>query len=571
MKRQRGNMLPLGVSIEGENVNFSIQGEPGSHCKLYLYSQWNEKLDWVFEMEEDSEIKGLYYIGFSKFDFSLNAYNFQINEMEVVDIYTKEVYGRNTWGNEIKPIVRGNIWGSKGLVEEISWVNKPEIDTKDVIAYRVHVRGFTNHLSAPVKRKGTFLGLVERRSYLEALGINQIQLLPSFEFIEEGVKLNYWGYTSGYYMAPKSAYTSGESSIYEFAYMVNEFHKKGIEIVLDMPFGNEVSIGYQIECFRHYVLNYHIDGFVVNSYITNIEEIKKDPILKYVKFITQQQDFQNTMRKFLKGDENMVKEVMWSLKAPTLEDGNKGLAYNYMTNHNGFTISDLVSYDGKHNEENGERNQDGTEYNYSWNCGMEGKTRKRLILELRKKQVRNGWALLLLSQGTPCILSGDEMGNSQKGNNNPYCQDNEISWIDWGLKNKNKELLNFVTKLIKLRKKYTVLHQGIILTGSHRSESGMPDVSFHGEEAWMVFDGVASRQVGVMYCSKETEKENCYIAYNMHWQPHTFALPTLGAGKVWREILDTDSGVIGKEEILDNQRTIRVPERTIKLFVSEQI
>lgn len=133
----------------------------------------------------------------------------------------------------------------------------------------------------------------------------------------------------------------------------------------------------------------------------------------------------------------MVPGVMWWLKQQSKEQRS----CNYITSHNGFTLADLVSYDGKHNEANGENNQDGPDYNYSWNCGAEGATRRKAVLELRKKQMRNAFFLLLMAQGTPCLLAGDEFANSQKGNNNVYCQDNETAWLNWKQLEKKKNYL----------------------------------------------------------------------------------------------------------------------------------
>ena len=180
----------------------------------------------------------------------------------------------------------------------------------------------------------------------------------------------------------------------------------------------------------------------------------------------------------------MVREVIRQLCRRTPEDG----CCNYITSHTGFTLCDLVSYDGKHNEANGERNQDGPDYNYSWNCGTEGPSRKRSVMTLRKNQMKNAFLLLLLSQGTPCILAGDEFGNTQDGNNNVYCQDNETAWLNWGRQKSYEDLFRFVKRLIALRKSNPVFHQRQALLGLDRTACGIPDVSYHGESAWQVQD-----------------------------------------------------------------------------------
>lgn len=568
MNQARGQALPLGIQYQGYNINFSIAVEQGVECKLNLYKKGIEEPSYTFIMEADPIIKGIRFIQVVDIDKELTEYNYEIDHQMVVDPYALEIVGRKVWGSEEKEQVRGKIAFPMPL--EVDKHISPKayelpIPEEEVIAYRLHVRGFTKHTSSKVKAKGSFQGLVEKISYLKELGVNQIQLLPCFEFIEEGRKINYWGYTNGFYMSPKSAYSYTDNVRVEFAQMVQAFHNGGFEVILDIPFVDSPSLMFQMECLRHYVLEYQIDGFVLNSYITNLEEVKQDPILAHVKIMCQQDDFQIAMRKFLKGDEGMVKEVIWQLRKETTQ--NVVLSYNYITNHNGFTMQDLVSYDGKHNEANGEKNQDGNEYNYCWNCGIEGPSRKKTVLDLRKKQVRNAWALLLLSQGTPCILSGDEFGNTQLGNNNTYCQDNEISWLDWKYLSRKRELHTFVKKLIKLRREHPVLHQGKPISGLNNQSCGLPNISYHGEAAWVVPDEVSSRQLGVLYSGRDFGDADCYVAYNMHWVEHEYALPVIDKNKKWYRILDTSTGMVDEEETAITQRSVIVTERSIAMFI----
>lgn len=204
--------------------------------------------------------------------------------------------------------------------------------------------------------------------------------------------------------------------------------------------------------------------------------------MKDIRLMRKDDGFQNVMRRFLKGDENMVNDVISSLGHNSASDGK----CNYITAQTGFTLRDLVSYDCKHNEENGENNTDGPDYNYSWNCGAEGQSRKRSVVNLRKSQIRNAFLLLLLAQGTPCLLSGDEFYNTQKGNNNVYCQDNATGWLDWSRLKSDRGLFDYVKALITFRKNHPCLCQKEPLKGMDRTACGMPDVSYHGENAWQV-------------------------------------------------------------------------------------
>ena len=435
-----------------------------------------------------------------------------------------------------------------------------------VVAYSLHVRGFTKHVSSKVENRGTFRGVMEKIPYLKDLGINQIQCMPVYDFEECQRYRNYWGYGSAYWFAPKGSYAASKDAVKELRDMVKACHKAGIEVVLEMPFNEDISKQTMEECLRHYMIEFHIDGFILNPQVAPMAAIYADPILKKTKILVHRIDFQTVMRRFLKGDEGMVTGVMYWLRRHSENDG----ALNCITGQNGFTMFDLVSYDRKHNEENGENNQDGPEYNYSWNCGAEGPTRKKAVVRLRGNQMRNAFFLLLLAQGTPCILAGDEFANTQKGNNNVYCQDNPTAWIDWQKLEQSRELHDFVKKLIEIRKKYRVFCPKEEMLGIDQVSCGVPDVSYHGENAWRVPSEVYSRQLGVYYSGAAVGGEDCFAAYNMHWIPHSFALPALAKGKQWYKIASTEEGVLEKPVLLEDQRTVVLKERTIMIIVGER-
>lgn len=263
----------------------------------------------------------------------------------------------------------------------------------------------------------------------------------------------------------------------------------------------------------------------------------------------------------------MIRDVMWALKHNSSADG----VCNSITAQTGFTLWDLVSYDGKHNEENGERNQDGPDYNYSWNCGAEGPSRKKNIIRLRKNQVKNAYMLLLTAQGTPCLLAGDEFYNSQKGNNNAYCQDNPVGWVNWSQWKEDDPLYLYVQQLIRFRKEHACLHQKEELRGIDRTSCGMPDVSYHGENAWQAKAEVASRQLGVMYAAVKGEDELCFLAYNMHWEVRKFALPSAGKGREWLLAADTEQGMLTEAGRMEDQKEIELGARSIAILINRKI
>ena len=563
MREVQGQPLPLGINISGDHVNFSVAVPEGERCWLLLYRAGEEEPKERYEMTEAiGEVRFLALEGMDPADYE---YNYMIGGEVTVDPYARGLAGRDIWGKERdiqKHEVRGVLKNGRYDWEGDEPLKLP---FHSIVAYSLHVRGFTKHTSSGVEKKGTFSGVVEKLPYLKDLGINQIQCMPVYEFEECGRFRNYWGYGQAYYFAPKSAYAASGDGERELKDMVKACHKEGIEVVLEMPFTGDTSKQLMEECLRYYCLEYHIDGFLLNPYVAPMDAIHTDPILKHTKILVHDTGFQTVMRRFLKGDEGMVRDVMYWLR----HQSETKEILNMITGQTGFTLRDLVSYDGKHNEANGEQNQDGPDYNYSWNCGAEGPSRKKAVTELRKNQTRNAFFLLLLAQGTPCILAGDEFGNTQKGNNNVYCQDNPVGWLDWSGLEKHPELHDFVKELIAFRKKHPVFWPEKEMTGMTYSKKGVPDVSYHGENAWRVPLEVSSRQLGVYYSGTDRTgegDEDCFVAYNMHWLEHTFALPALPRGKKWYRIASTREGILDKAEPLDDQKFAEVKERTIMIF-----
>lgn len=549
--------MPLGVTITEDRINFSVAVPEGKTCSLLLYEagccEPCERIPVVRSVGE------VHYIALAGMEADRYEYNYMFDELIVVDPYARALAGRNVWHREYdiqQHEVRGIMQTGTYDWEGDTPLNIPY---NEVIAYSLHVRGFTKHSLSKAAHKGTFAGVVEKIPYLSELGINQIHCMPVYEFEECMQYTNYWGYGEGFFFAPKSAYAASGDGVKELKDMVKACHKAGIEVVIEMPFTDKTPKQLMVECLRYYMLEYHMDGFIMNPAVAPMETLFSDPVLKKTKIMRHDMGFQTVMRRFLKGDEGMVGDAIYWLKRNSRRDG----IFNSITAHNGFTLYDLVSYDGKHNEANGENNLDGPDYNYSWNCGAEGPTRKKAVLQLRRRQMRNAFFLLLLAQGTPCILGGDEFANSQKGNNNAYCQDNPTGWLDWGKAEKEAELFNFVKELIALRKKHPVLYPAKEAEGIDMLCCGMPDVSYHGENAWKIPSEVSSRQLGVYYYGAYADDEDCFVVYNMHWLPHTFALPSLPKEKKWHAAASTKDGILAECRPLENQRLIEVEERTV--------
>ena len=376
--------------------------------------------------------------------------------------------------------------------------------------------------------------------------------------------------------------------------MVKAFHKAGIEVIVEMFFPYDAGINMIRDCVRYWVVEYHVDGIHLNCSDAVLEAVANDPLLSRVKMFTTywngaagkrsyknlanyNHGFMDCARKLLKGDENQLNEFVSRVK---MNDNNTAVI-NYIANNNGFTLMDLVSYDRKHNEVNGENNRDGEDFNNSWNCGVEGKCRKKKVVELRRQQIKNALMMVLLSQGTPLIYAGDEFGNSQSGNNNPYCQDNEISWLNWKNLDSNKEIFEFVKELIAFRKEHRILHMAEPLRDMDYKSCGYPDISYHSDNAWFASFENYNRHFGIMYCGKYAvdaegkEDDFIYVAYNLHWEKHKLALPTLPDGYRWDVVMSSvENGENLKKEakkaiLSADERAVEVAERSIVVLVGK--
>jgi len=345
--------------------------------------------------------------------------------------------------------------------------------------------------------------------------------------------------------------------------MVKAFHDKGLECIFMMQYLPDTSEDYIIDSLKYWLFTFHADGFRLVGPNVHAQKILDEPIFKNTKIITDNfnfgdykpssiskfknlgalnGNFEAGARRFIKGDEDLVSYFSFAVR----ENAKYYSPLRYITDFAGFTLWDLVSYNVKHNDNNDEGNTDGTDYNYSWNCGAEGESGKRNVRKLRLKQVRNAMLLCILSQGTPMLLGGDEFLNTQNGNNNPYCQDNETGWITDRNDKASRDFTRFVSNLIAFRKRHSILHQPKELMLFDYMSCKAPDVSFHGREAFKIDQSPVSREFAVLYFgdySKQytgKKEDSVYIIYNMHWEKKEFVLPLKEKTKKWRLLYSTD-------------------------------
>jgi isoamylase len=374
-----------------------------------------------------------------------------------------------------------------------------------------------------------------------------------------------------------------------------------------------------MDSLRYWILDMHVDGFRFDLAATLARElhevdrlsaffdiIHQDPVISQVKLIAEPWDigeggyqvgkfpvgwaewngkYRDCIRDYWRGADSMLAEFAERFTGSSdlykADYRRPTASINFVTAHDGFTLNDLVSYNEKHNDANGENNQDGDDHNRSWNCGTEGETDDQDIIALRNKQKRNFFTTLLLSQGVPMIVAGDELGKTQKGNNNAYCQDNEISWINW--ESADHELMQFTSKLIHFRRNHPNFRRRLWFRGQPIKGIGIEDIAWFlpqgkemPDENWshdfakslaIFLNGDGIRTVGPK--GERTVDNSFYLMFNAHYEDLEFVLPPKKYGTKWIRVIDTDAGTFCEEEkqTLKPKQIIKVKSRSVVLLM----
>ncbi|WP_231930793.1 glycogen debranching protein GlgX [Botrimarina hoheduenensis] len=539
----------------------------------------------------------------------------------------------------------------------------------ETVIYEMHVRGFTKSPTSGVDSPGTYLGVIEKIPYLKSLGVTAVELMPVHEFPtneSDGTntkRANYWGYDPMAFFAPHRGYAEGTepgAHVNEFKQMVRELHAAGIEVILDVVFnhtsegndqgptfsfkglensvyymlngdgsyknysgcGNTVNSNHPItremifHCLRHWVYNYHIDGFRFDlasilsrnrngELVPNpplVEYIAEDPMLSDTKIIAEAWDaagayqvgsfatrrwaewngaYRDNVRRYWRGDLGMTGPMATRLAGSSDLYQSSGRqpyhSINFITSHDGYTLNDLVSYERKHNLANGEENRDGDNNNYAANYGVEGPTRRLPIRKLRRRQAKNFLATLMLSQGVPMMVSGDEVLRTQRGNNNAYCQDNALSWFDWRLVQRNAEMLRFTQAVIALRVHQPTLRRADFLTGSPHGAGELPDVSWYGTNGQVIdWNHTFHSLTCLLGPSGIDDPAARHVLILMHsgGQPQAFQTPIAARKLEWRLVIDTgadspaDAFVESQGPLLDTGMPIRMEHHSLRVYVA---
>lgn len=379
-----------------------------------------------------------------------------------------------------------------------------------------------------------------------------------------------------------------------------------------MNCNHPVVRNFIIDCLRHWAIEYRVDGFrfdlasilgrdqngapMANPPI--LESLAFDPVLGKMKLIAEAWDagglyqvgsfpswnrwaewngrYRDDMRSFLKGDDGMagnaITRITGSRDLYSPESRGHKASVNFLTCHDGFTLYDLYSYNEKHNEKNGWNNTDGDNNGHSWNCGAEGETDDPNVNGLRRRLIKNAFAALLCSRGPAMFFAGDEFCNTQFGNNNAYCQDNIISWLDWGRLEEFKEIHDFVRHMIQFRKEHPILRKM-----TKPSSCQFPEISVHNGTPFNASTDYKTKLIGIMYAGRneeDTEDDIVFYCMNAYWEPLVMQLPVLPNRKHWHVDTNTNAEYFDGEDFTEKTEllgvnTIRVPARTTIILVAE--
>ena len=667
-----GRSFPLGATVLGEGVNFSVYSRQASRVDLLLfddaaathparvieldprthraYHYWHVfvpgiRPGQIYAYRADGPFDPERGLRFDPTKALLDPYG---RAVVVPDGYSRQAASRYGENNAIamkSVVVDPDVYDWEGDAP----LRRPFATT---VIYEMHVAGFTRHPSSGVaaERRGTYAGMIEKISYLKDLGITAVELLPVFQFDRQDCPpglVNYWGYSPVSFFAPHVGYSSRKDAlgpVDEFRNLVKALHRAGIEVILDVVYnhtaegnsegptlcfrglanevyyilnrdrahyanysgtGNTLNANQPIvrrmivDSLRYWVSEMHVDGFRFDlaSILARDEtgeplenppvlwDIESDPVLAGTKLIAEAWDaaglyqvgsfigdswkewngrFRDDVRRFVKGDNGTIQLLAQrALGSPDIfghQEREPEQSINFVTCHDGFTLNDLVSYNNKHNEANGEGNRDGLDTNLSWNCGVEGPTDDIAVEHLRRRQVKNCVVILLASIGTPMLQMGDEMRRTQQGNNNAYCQDNEESWLDWSLLDRHRDLHQFVQKLIVQRLRLLSLGDeesfGLSLTELLRRA----EIDWHGVRLGRPDWAEYSHSVA---CTVRPRQRQIplwlHVMFNAYWEPLDFELPLApgAASAGWQRWIDTS--LEWPEDIMDAAAAPTVP------------
>jgi isoamylase len=668
----RGRSFPLGATVLGDGVNFSVFSRQASRVDLLLfddaaathparvieldarthrtYHYWHVfvpgiRPGQIYGYCADGPFDPEHGLRFDPTKVLLDPYGRAVVVPDGYSRHTASRYGENNAIAMKSVVVDPDVYDWEGDAP----LRRPFATT---VIYEMHVAGFTRHPSSGVtaELRGSYAGIIEKIPYLADLGITAVELLPVFQFDGQDCTpglVNYWGYSPVSFFGPHAGYSSRKDPlgpVDEFRDLVKALHRAGIEVILDVVYnhtaegnaegptlcfrglaneiyyildsdrahyanysgtGNTLNANQSIvrrmivDSLRYWVAEMHVDGFRFDlaSVLARDEtgrplenppvlwDIESDPVLAGTKLIAEAWDaaglyqvgsfigdswkewngrFRDDVRRFVKSESGTVQLLAQrTLGSPDIfghQEREPEQSINFVTCHDGFTLSDLVSYNNKHNEANREGNRDGTGTDLSWNCGVEGPTDDADVEELRRRQVKNLIVILLTSIGTPMLQMGDEMRRTQLGNNNAYCQDSEVSWLDWSLLDRHRDLHRFVRKLIVQRLRLLGMRDEESFGLSLNQLLRRAEIDWHGVRLGRPDWSDSSHSLALTVRPRQRQIPLwLHVMFNAYWEALDFELPLAPGAALagWQRWIDTS--LESPEDIMDAAAAPSVP------------
>jgi isoamylase len=669
-----GEHYPLGANFDGSGTNFALFSEHATGAVLCLFGGKDgndevartpmvERTEHVWHAYVARILPGQRYGYRVSGPFDPRAGNRFNPAKLLLDPYARAIDRAPEWhdsmlgsrtsshGTALRPDLRNSAPAMpKCIVVDPAYDwggdRRLEIPEQDLVIYEAHVKGMTAlHPEVAARTRGTYTALASPAviRHLNSIGVNAIELMPVHQTAPEqrlfrkGLT-NYWGYNPIGYFMPDIRFASSHApgaQVAEFREIVKQFHKAGIEVILDVvynhtgeggeggptlcfrgldnaayyrlsPDGNSHYVDYTgtgnslnlmhprvlqlvMDSLRYWVIEMHVDGFRFDLATTLARgprgefglspffgAIAQDPALAGVKLIAEPWDlgeggyqvggfpvnwkewngkYRDSVRDFWRGASDTMGEFASRVTGSSdlyRASGRSPLAsINFVTSHDGFTLADLVSYNEKHNQANDEGNRDGDDYNRSWNYGVEGPSDDPAIRAIRDRQKRNFLTTLMLSQGIPMLLAGDELGRTQGGNNNCYCQDNPLSWIDWT--SADTTLIEFTRRLIRLRREHPIFRRRGWFTGTIAKGGRLKDLEWFrpdGAEMTTADWGVGyAKTLGAFLNGRaiiERDRSGAHIVddsffliFNSYHEAMEFKLPPRNFARSWTTVIDT--------------------------------
>ena len=610
-----GSFDSMGALVKGKKICFTYECNTRESTYLHLYDIHTKKRIERIEIPQ-SYCKGRLCSVSLECDQPYDIlYHYEIHGKKFTDPYATGIVGREKWNDTSRAHHSYKVYSSI-TKKNFNWRGdrSPRIQDQDLVMYRLNLRGFTmGDKALPEEKKGNYRGFMQRLERLRGLGVNLLEFQPLYEFEEILHKIvgqtianglhrenkdlpygvNLWGYSKGSYFAPKASYFGGTDPQVHMKEMIRAIHSKGMEIIMELWFSPDTSHNLILDSLKFWHEEYHVDGFRLIGQDLPLKRIAEEAVLADVRIFCdyfpedilsrenktfrhlylQNDAFLYPLRKLQNHKDGSIIEFANMMKR---QNSSYGFV-NFAASSDGFTLADVYSYSEKHNYENGEENRDGQNYNFSHNYGVEGETNSRNVMNERLLHIRSALAAVVLSQGIPMIQAGDTFGNTQFGNNNSYCQDNETGWVLLSRKRVYRDLNRYVAKLLAFRKEHPILRLQDPMQMADYRHISYPDLSYHGREPWTVWLSDDRKSIGMLYCGAYGEPgrkdaDDVMVLYNFYFEDETFQLPKARKGRGWYYITSTQNADWNDEgELLSDQSSMNVHGGAVTILLGKKL